>query len=116
MATKTKKNTSEKFAVIATGGKQYVVREGDILKIEKVDSTDIKSGKISFGEVLLVDDGKETKIGTPNISGATVVAEVTEEDVKDKKVLVMRFKSKSNYHKKNGHRQRKTIVKVTEIK
>jgi large subunit ribosomal protein L21 len=113
---KTESKASNKFAVIVTGGKQYVVREGDVFKIELVDSSDIKSGKITFDEVLLIDDGKETKIGTPTVSGAKVVAEVLHEDVKEKKVLVMRFKSKSNYKKKNGHRQRKTIIKISEIK
>jgi large subunit ribosomal protein L21 len=108
--------TSNSFAVIATGGKQYVVREGDVFKIEKIDASEIKAGKITFDEVLLVDDGKDTKIGTPTVSGAKVVAEVLHEDVKEKKILVMRFKSKSNYKKKNGHRQRKTVIKISEIK
>jgi large subunit ribosomal protein L21 len=116
MTTETKTNKSEKFAVIATGGKQYVVREGDLLKIEKINPEDIKSDKVTFDEVLLVDDGKETKVGTPTVSGAKVVAEVVEGDVKQKKVVIIKFRSKSNYHKKNGHRQRKTIVKVSEIK
>ena len=108
--------TSNKFAVIATGGKQYVVREGDVFKIEKIDPSDIKSDKVTFEEVLLVDDGKETKIGTPTVSGAKVVADVLYGDVKEKKVIVLQFKSKSNYNTKREHRQRKTVVKISEIK
>jgi large subunit ribosomal protein L21 len=110
------KANSGKFAVIATGGKQYVVFEGDTLKIEKIAPSNIKAGKITFDQVLLVDDGKETKIGTPTVSGSQVVAEVIEESEKQKKVTIQKFKSKSNYSKKNGHRQIKTIIKISEIK
>ena len=116
VAKKTEKTSADKFAVILTGGKQYVVRVGDVLKIEKIDPSEIKSDKITFDQVLLLDDGKETKVGAPTISGSKVIAEVLHEDIKEKKVLVMRFKSKSNYKKKNGHRQRKTVVKISEIK
>jgi len=117
-ATETKKAVEKtgKFAVIATGGKQYVVRVGDVLKIEKVDIKEIKTEKITFDEVLLVDDGKTTKVGTPVIAGAKVVADVLNDDEKQTKVTIIKFKSKSNYKKKNGHRQRKTIVRVSEIK
>jgi len=103
------------IAVIKTGGKQYVVSEGEIIKIEKVDAEDIKDNKISFEEVLLIDDGKATKLGDPFIKGAKVVAEVIKE-VKDKKVTVIRFKSKSRYFKKRGHRQPVIFVKIASIK
>ena len=103
------------IAVIKTGGKQYLVKEGDILKVEKIDESDIKAGKVTFDEILLVDDGKETKVGTPTVKGAKVVAEVINQ-VKDKKVTVIRFKSKSRYFKKRGHRQPVAFIKISEIK
>jgi large subunit ribosomal protein L21 len=118
MATETKDKKdpkSGKMAVVRTGSKQYIVREGDVLKIEKIHDEDIKGGKITFDDVLLVDDGKETKLGTPTVSGVKVVAELIEQK-KDKKVVVIRYRAKSRYFKKRGHRQPKTFVKVTEIK
>jgi large subunit ribosomal protein L21 len=110
-----KKTNKDSMAVIKTGGKQYLVKEGDVLKVEKIAEEDIKAGKITFDEVLLVDDGKDTKVGTPTVKGAKVVAEVVNQ-VKDKKVTVIRFRSKSRYFKKKGHRQPVTFVKVKEIK
>lgn len=122
MATETKKTTTKKtaekdstFAVIKTGGKQYIVRVGDILKVEKIDDLSIKADKVTFEEVLLVDDGKSTKLGTPTVSGVKVVAEVLEQ-MRDKKVVVIRFRSKSRHFKKRGHRQPKTVLKILEIK
>lgn len=112
--TKTAKNTT--FAVIKAGGKQYVVKEGDTLKIEKINTENIKAGKLTFDEVLLTDDGKETKVGTPTVKGAKVVAEVIEEMVKEKKVNVIRFRAKSRHNVRKGHRQPKTLIKISEIK
>lgn len=123
MATETSKKTEKitktksegPFAVIKTGGKQYVVREGDLIKVEKI--ADLKEGdtKITFDEVLLSDDGNNTKIGTPTVSGAKVTGELVEE-TKDKKVVVIRYRAKSRYFKKNGHRQPKMLVRITGIK
>ncbi|MFC1720898.1 50S ribosomal protein L21 [Patescibacteria group bacterium] len=104
-----------KIAVIQTGGKQYKVSEGDTLKIEKLKEEHKVGAKITFNEVLLVDDGKDTKIGTPHVSGAKVEA-VLEEEGRDKKVTIIKFKSKSNYSKKLGHRQPFAKVKITAIK
>lgn len=101
-----------KFAVIKTGGKQYKVIEGQELKIEKLPEA--KGGKVVFDEVLLIDDGKGVKIGTPTIKGAKVEAEFLE-DGKYKKVTIIKFKSKSNYRKKMGHRQPFTMVKIAKI-
>ncbi len=101
------------FAVIQTGGKQYKVAEGDVLRIEKLP--DNKAGdKITFDQVLLVDDGSSTKVGAPFISGATVTASLTEEG-KGKKVLVVKYRPKSRYFKKNGHRQPYAEVKIEKI-
>lgn len=100
-------------AVIRTGGKQYLVSEGDVLDIEKVDS---KSGQIAFGEVLLVtdEDGKELKIGDPIIKGAKVEAEVVGQ-MKAAKVVAFKMKRRKNYRRKVGHRQQFTRIKITKV-
>lgn len=102
-----------KMAVIKTGGKQYLVKEGDILSIEKLDGK-MEGAKVSFEEVLLVDDEKATKVGEPTLKGVKVSAEVIESD-RAKKVTVIRYKAKSRYFKKRGHRQPFTKVKITSI-
>ena len=116
MATKTAKKAekSTKFAVIKTGGKQYMVSEGDIITIEKLPEELIKDKKVTFEEVLLSEDAGNTKIGTPTVSGAKVEAELIEEGLA-KKIDVIKFKSKSRYFKKNGHRQPYMKVKITAI-
>ena len=106
------------FAVIQTGGKQYKVSAGTIVSIEKLKTkgVDYKKGdKVSFDKVLLVDDGKNTTVGTPYITGAKVDAEIMEIG-RAKKVMVLRYKQKSRYLKKNGHRQPFFKVKITSIK
>ena len=100
------------YAIIATGGKQYKVSEGDIIKVEKLDATVGES--YTFDQVLIVNDG-EMKIGNPTVEGATVEASVVSEG-RHKKVIVYRYKRKSGYHKKNGHRQSYTEVKIDKIK
>lgn len=101
---KTTKPQADSFAVIKTGGKQYRVSVGDSLKIEKMKGDFKKGDKVVFNEVLLTDDGKNTIIGTPFIEGAKVEATI---DVVGRapKVLVIKYKQKSRYMKKNGHRQ-----------
>ncbi|NOY35583.1 MAG: 50S ribosomal protein L21 [bacterium] len=104
----------DKFAVIQTGGKQYLVTEGQVLKIEKIK--DGKEGKaITFDEILLVVDGKDIKIGAPFVSGAKVTATI-EGDERGKKITVLRYKSKTRYSKKKGHRQTYTKITITSIK
>lgn len=119
MATKeTQKNTTTKelsndFAVIKTGGKQYLVQEGQYLNIEKLD---LKEGdKVTFDQVLALSSDSDFKIGAPTISGAKVSGEVLKHG-RAKKVIVMKYKAKSNYSKKNGHRQPFTQVKIISIK
>jgi large subunit ribosomal protein L21 len=114
-AEKTVKTESSLFAVIKTGGKQYIVKSGDVLKVEKIDPEDIVDNKVTFNEVLLIDDGKTTKVGTPTIAGSKVVAEIVE-NIREKKVIIIRYRQKSRHFKKNGHRQPKTYVKVVDIK
>jgi large subunit ribosomal protein L21 len=100
------------IAVIETGGKQYVVENGSVLTIEKLPAS--KDGKVVFDNVLLVDDGSAVKIGTPYVTGAKVSAEIIEEGRADK-VIVMRYRQKSRYSKKKGHRQPFTKVKITAL-
>ncbi|MDD5318535.1 MAG: 50S ribosomal protein L21 [Candidatus Pacebacteria bacterium] len=103
------------FAVIQTGGKQYRVKVGDTLKVEKLDGDFTKGDKIVFDKVLMVDNGKDTTIGTPTISGASV--EATFESLgRAKKIDVIKYKQKSRYFKKNGHRQPFVEVKISAIK
>ncbi len=99
------------YAIIATGGKQYKVAEGDIIKVEKLG---VEAGQaVSFDQVLVVNNG-QLKVGNPTVAGASVSATVVEEG-KNKKVIVYRYKRKSGYHKKNGHRQSYTKVKIEKI-
>ena len=99
------------YAIIATGGKQYKVSEGDVIKVEKLDTTVGES--FTFDQVLIVNDG-EMKVGNPTVQGATVEASVVSEG-RGKKIVVYRYKRKSGYHKKNGHRQSYTEVKIDKI-
>ena len=103
------------FAVIQTGGKQYKVSQGDVVSIEKMKGEYSKGDKVSFDKVLLVDDGKNTTIGTPYITGASVGAEITDIG-RTRKVMVVKYKQKSRYLKRNGHRQPFFKVKITSIK
>ncbi len=99
------------YAIIATGGKQYKVAEGDFIKVEKLG---VEEGQtVTFDQVLAVNnDG--IKIGNPTVEGASVSATVVENG-KDRKVIVYKYKRKSGYHKKNGHRQLFTKVKIDKI-
>ncbi len=99
------------YAIIATGGKQYKVAEGDIIRVEKLG---VEAGQtVSFDQVLVVNNG-EVKVGNPTVSGASVSATVIEEG-RGKKVIVYKYKRKTGYHKKNGHRQAFTKVKIEKI-
>ena len=102
------------FAVIATGGKQYLVRAGDTITIEKLPAELVAGDSVVFDQVLLVDDGSTTKIGTPNISGATVSAEFVGAG-RAQKIDVIKYLQKSRYYKKRGHRQPFAKVKITAI-
>lgn len=99
------------YVIIATGGKQYKVSEGDIIRVEKLGAAEGET--VTFEQVLAVNNG-ELVVGTPNVAGATVSATVMK-DGKAKKVIVYRYKRKSGYHKKNGHRQAYTQVKIEKI-
>ena len=99
------------YAIIATGGKQYKVAEGDFLNVEKLG---VEAGEtVTFENVLVVNNGS-VQVGNPTISGATVSATVVG-NIKGKKVIVYKYKRKTGYHKKNGHRQQYTRVKIDKI-
>ena len=96
------------YAVIKTGGKQYKVASGDVVKLEKIAGEE--GSEVIFNEVLALDD----TVGTPLVSGASVKATVLKQ-ARDAKVIVFKKKRRQNYRRKNGHRQSVTIVKITDI-
>jgi large subunit ribosomal protein L21 len=102
------------FAVIETGGKQYTVSKGDVISIEKLSDTSKEGDKVVFDKVVLVDDGKNTSIGTPYIKNASVKATITKIG-RLPKVTVVHYKQKSRYYKKNGHKQPFVEVKIDSL-
>ena len=102
-----------KKAVIATGGRQYVVAEGEQITVNLLADNDKKT--LSF-DALMIVDGKNSVVGTPTVPKAVVTAEVVEADVQADKVIAIRYKSKKRVHKVSGHRQRETVLKITSIK
>ena len=100
-----------KKAVIATGGKQYLVSEGETLEVELLNSDD----KAASFVPLLVIDGDKTTIGSPELSKNSVSAEIVEADVQGDKVTAIRYKAKKRVHKVRGHRQRHAVLKITKI-
>jgi large subunit ribosomal protein L21 len=100
------------FAVIKTGGKQYHVKPGDVIKVEKLET---EASIVSISDVLMVmPDNGEAVVGNPIISGASVSAEIMRH-MRDKKIIVFKKKRRHNYRRKKGHRQWMTILKITEI-
>ena len=104
---------TDAFAVIETGGKQYIVAPGDVLEVELLSEYN-EGDAIVFDKVLLHDTGTETKVGTPYVSGAKVTATCTG-DTKGKKISIIRYKAKSNRSRKVGHRQTYTKVTIDKI-
>ena len=100
-----------KKAVILTGGKQYVVSEGDNLSVELIKTAD----KIVTFEPLLVISDKDVQVGAPTVAKATVTAEIFELDIQADKVTSIRYKAKKRVHTVKGHRQHQTILKITKI-
>ncbi|HCB35277.1 MAG: 50S ribosomal protein L21 [Candidatus Taylorbacteria bacterium RIFCSPHIGHO2_02_49_25] len=114
MVNESKISSGVAFAVIETGGKQYAVKEGDAIKIEKL-SDDFKSGDVvTFERVLLRDDGERTTLGSPHIAGAKVQAEITDIG-RGRKIEVVKYKAKSRYFKLRGHRQPYMKVKIAKV-
>lgn len=103
---------TDDYAIINTGGKQYRVREGDSVQIEKLLGE--PGDAVTFDRVLLTKLDGKVAIGTPSVDGARVSAEISSQD-KAKKVISFRYKNKTRQHVKNGHRQKLTTVKITGI-
>jgi large subunit ribosomal protein L21 len=103
-----------KIAIIETGGKQYVVTQDSVLNVEKIKGADAAGAKITFDKVLLTDDGSKTEVGAPYIAGAKVSAELVENG-RGAKITVIRYRQKSRYFKKNGHRQPYAKVRITAL-
>ena len=99
------------YAIIATGGKQYRVSEGDVIYIEKIDAE--VDSTVSF-DVLLVENNGEVKVGTPVVEGVKVEGKV-EAQTRGEKIIVFKYKAKKNYRRKQGHRQPYTKVEITKI-
>lgn len=100
------------YAIIKTGGKQYKVAEGDVVRVEKLGLAEGET--VTFDEVLMVSAEGDVKVGSPFVANASVTATVAG-DGKGKKVIVYKYKPKSTYHKKQGHRQPYTEVKIEKI-
>jgi large subunit ribosomal protein L21 len=101
---------SKKKAVIMTGGKQYLVSEGDELLVEKLEPA-----KSASFEALLLIDGDEVSVGTPNVKDVKVNADIIEQLVKAEKVVAIRYKAKKRVNKRRGHRQKLTRIKIKTI-
>ncbi len=100
------------FAVIKTGGKQYKVQAGDLVKVEKLDAEEGKTIKIT--DVLMVIDGENTTVGTPNVKGASVSAKVNSHG-RGPKIKIVKFHRRKQYRKQMGHRQAYTELSITKI-
>ena len=100
------------YAVIQTGGKQYIVTEGMNLKVEKLDGD--AGAKLTLGDVLMIGGNGTPRIGAPTVEGASVAAEVVSQ-AKDKKILVYKKKRRKGFEKRYGHRQPYTELKITKI-
>lgn len=98
------------LAVVEIGKKQYIVRKGDVLEVERLKT----EGKISLDKVLLLADADKIKIGTPYLDKARVEADI-EEEKKAKKIIVYKYKRRKKYRRKQGHRQIRTRIKITRI-
>ena len=100
------------FAIIKTGGKQYKVKVSDILKVEKLSS--IKKDKVEFKNILAYGDDKKVELGSPEIEGAKVEAEIIK-NAKNRTVLVFKKRRRKNSRRKNGHRQQYSLIKIRKI-
>ena len=100
------------YAIFKTGGKQYRVQAGDKLDVEKIDAE--VGSEAKFDEVLLVNDGTATTVGTPTVAGAAVTAKVVEQ-FRGKKGIAFKFKRRQGYHKTKGYRRHLTKLEITSI-
>jgi large subunit ribosomal protein L21 len=103
---------SQMYAVIASGGKQYRVSEGETLRVEKLAGA--AGTKLTFGPLLFSDDGGGVQVGQPTVAGVTVEAEIVEQGL-GKKIVLFKYKRRKSYRRKGGHRQPFTALKITSI-
>ncbi len=101
------------YAVISTGGKQYRIAQGDVIRVEKLDGDEGSS--VDFDRVLMIGNGDEVTVGTPYIEGS-VVSGTIKNHGRGEKILVVKFRRRKNYRKQMGHRQAYTDVEITDIK
>ena len=101
------------YAIIKTGGKQYKVKSGEILKVEKLPDSKPET-KIEFNEILAYGDDKNIEVGTPNIEGAKVEADLIKNS-KNRTILIFKKRRRQNSRRKNGHRQQYSLVKIKKI-
>jgi large subunit ribosomal protein L21 len=101
------------YAVIASGGKQYRVSEGEILRVEKLSGP--AGTKFNFGPLLFADDAGKVEVGQPTVGGVTVEAEIVEQGL-GKKIIIFKYKRRKSYRRKAGHRQPYTALKITAIR
>ena len=101
------------YAVIKTGGKQYKVKSGEILKIEKLPDSKPET-KIEFNEILAYGDDKNIEVGTPNIDGAKVEADLIKNS-KNRTILIFKKRRRQNSRRKNGHRQQFSLIRINKI-
>jgi large subunit ribosomal protein L21 len=100
------------YAVVATGGKQYKVEAGEVLRVEKLQG-DV-GAQVAFDQVLLLADGEDVRVGQPMVAGVTVKGHIVEQG-KSKKIIVFKFKRRKRYRRKQGHRQLFTAIKIDTI-
>ena len=100
------------YAVVSTGGKQYKVQEGEVLRIEKIPGN--VGDTVSFDRVLMVSDGENVRIGQPVLDNAAVDGQIAEQG-KAKKIIVFKYKRRKRYRRKQGHRQQYTAVRIDRI-
>jgi large subunit ribosomal protein L21 len=111
-ATSSKKTSDGRYAVIATGGKQYRVAVGDVITVEKLDAE--PGSTVTIDQVLMVGGNGEATVGTPTVDGASVTAEVVD-NFRGEKIVVFKYKPKKRYRRRTGHRQSLTKLAITSI-
>lgn len=100
------------YAIVETGGKQYKVAKGDLVKVEQIAGN--QGDVVEFDHVLLIQGDAGTTVGTPTVQGARVIGRIKRQ-AKDRKIIVFKFKRRKNYHRKYGHRQPYTLLAIEDI-
>lgn len=101
------------FAVVRTGGKQYRIRPGSVVRVERLNGE--AGDAVELGEVLAIGEGEKFRLGTPTVAGASVAATVISQE-RDKKILILKKRRRKNSRRRQGHRQEVTVLRIGEIK